>query len=403
MPAENFFTFHPERIVWYGLTILAVLTGALLPFAHISDSGPPSRLTEVKRTKALFSSGSSFDFSLSSSPPGEWICPIPDVRNQMMFSFDPPRPDGENQLVQLSIRMKQHAKSKRYSIPCRIDLEYRGNALTFSETESPFWLEINEGLIGTVFVDGRPGDPFPVVPQECPFQGSQEFPEGSPFRILSEGRWWGHDLFRKNHGGGKVVHRIELGALTEAELLDTPEGGWIVFRNGLWECLPNLHEAGGHPIAVAKEVGPSGLEIEGWDGNQHVRLALASASTSLFKVKGEELFSAIRIRSDKQISCTLDKQCLILKVGDWVLKTGNRWKLLRKPEEKEAFLSGKWAGELFVLDQISNKQGQKSISGHFYNLSRTQTVSVDLPVLARKSLSARRNELPDLKAKGKAR
>jgi len=114
----------------------------------------------------------------------------------------------------------------------------------------------------------------------------------------------------------------------------------------------------------------------------------------------DNLFSSIRIRSDKQISCTLDKQCLILRTGDWVLKTGNRWKVLRREEEKEAFLSGKIAGELFVLDQISNLQGQKSISGHIYNLPRTQTVSIELPVVGRKAHSVRSG---DLKAKGKAR
>ena len=101
------------------------------------------------------------------------------------------------------------------------------------------------------------------------------------------------------------------------------------------------------------------------------------------KIKAEELFGSIRVRSDKQISCLLDKQCLIIKINDWVVKISDRWKILRKAEEKEAFLKGKLVGELFVLDQISNKQGQKSILGHMYNLARTQMTAVDLPVLGR--------------------
>jgi hypothetical protein len=69
---------------------------------------------------------------------------------------------------------------------------------------------------------------------------------------------------------------------------------------------------------------------------------------------------------------------MILKVGDWALKTGGRWKVLRKEEEKNAFLTGKLFGELFAFDQIGQKQGQKVIQGRLFNPGRTQVVAVEL-------------------------
>ena len=70
---------------------------------------------------------------------------------------------------------------------------------------------------------------------------------------------------------------------------------------------------------------------------------------------------------------------MVLKTGDWVLKTNGRWKILRKKDEKDAFLNGKLFGELFILEQISQKQGQKMIQGRLFNPGRTQVVSIEMP------------------------
>src|SRR5690606_31598397 len=114
-------------------------------------------------------------------------------------------------------------------------------------------------------------------------------------------------------------------------------------------------------------------------------MALSLASGPQFKLRGEDLFSMVRIRSEKQISCMLEKQCMVLKLGDWVLKTTGRWKILRKKDEKEAFLNGKLFGELFILDQILQKQGQKMIAGRLFNPGRTQVVSIELAAQGRKT------------------
>lgn len=73
----------------------------------------------------------------------------------------------------------------------------------------------------------------------------------------------------------------------------------------------------------------------------------------------------------------MEKQCMVLKVGDWVLKSGGKWRILRKKDEHDALLNGKLSGELFVFEQISQNQGQKSIRGRLFNEGRSQAVVIE--------------------------
>ncbi len=404
MPAGKFFAYYPERILWGGMILLGTLT---IGFALLSGFALPERnerIVELKRVKETVKEEPALDFCLAQPNEEVWSCPIPEVQSQLSFSFDPPRPEEKDLSLRLSVRMKQGGASKRFNVPCRVDLAYVSGLLSFDPSPSSFWMQVDgemDHLVGTVFVDGRSGEPFVVSVEPSPILSSREFEEGSPFRILADGRWWGADLCRQAQGYAKVVHRIDVGSLLEAKLLDVEEAQWIVFEDNDWRSIVDASQAEGKPLARVHQAAASGLQLEGWEGDRHVRLLLSQPAFSPFKAKTEELFGSIRIRSDKQISCVLDKQCLILRINDWVVKVEDRWKILRKPDEKEAFLKGKIVGELFVLDQILNKHGQKSIVGHIYNSARTQKVIVDLPVSGRKPASGRSQTAVD--QKGKAR
>lgn len=392
MLSEKFFAYYPEKIVWVGLIVVGIMTGGLATFGILDLSEGIERLSEIKRIKPPSRRTETLDICLLPGGAHLWRCPIPDVRQQIAFSFDPPRPEEVDQSLQLSVRLKQALISQRFGVPCRIDLAYSSGVLTFSETESPFYLQIErekEELIGTVFVNGDTAEPFIVHVESNPVQTARDFAEGSAFRLLAESRWWGRDLCYPLYFEGKIIHRLDIGSPMESKILDWQEGQWLLFKEGQWKAVSDLTDVSQAPIARIRSAMSGGLEIEGWEGERHVRFVLPQISLPPFKIKPEELFGSIRVRSDKQISCVLDKQCLILRINDWVIKVGDRWKILRKAEEKEAFLKGKIVGELFILDQISNKQGQKSIAGHMYNLARTQKSAIELPVLGKKASSSR--------------
>ncbi len=402
MLAEKFFTYHPQRILWCGFALLSVMMCSFSALITLSQSDETFRWQEMKRGKEALKEDLFLDMALSRLEEKVWSCPIPDLRSDVVFSLDPSRPDESNQSMQVALRLKGQTVPKRFDVPCRVDLAFVDGVLSFRSHPSSFYLELfweQDILLGRVFVDGRGGDPFQVLSEESPIQTAQEFSQGSPFHQLASGRWWGADLFYRAYVEETSRDRLDLGSPMEAQLLDVKEGQWLAFLEGRWQEIAYLDEAKKGCIAKVVSSSPSGLFLEGWEGNRHVRLCLPLASPADSKMKADELFGLIRVRSDKQISCLLDKQCLILKVNDWVLKTEDRWKILRKAEEKEAFLKGRLVGELFVLDQISNKQGQKSISGHMYSLARTQMTAFDLPVLGRKPVSSRVQNPSELKGK----
>ena len=368
--------FYPERIAWASVGVLGGGLLLMLPFA-LMFYGRGSPLIDLHRTNAKEAAQPPFAFSLGMDGRGP-VLPIPELQGEMTLSFDPPRPIGAAHGKRLLVRMKKSGLSKRVVLPCRLDLEFQGDKLGYAKEASSFWIELSEAeggqIEGKAFIASVEGEKmdaggFLAAGQESPVQGAQEFSEGSPFRLLAEAHWWGRDLFREGDGG----ERLEI---MPNEFLELKEGDWLVWKNQKWEKSAAPEQD--LPIAHIQSLCGKALVLEGWDSDGHIRVSLGAAVSPSFKTRGEDLFSAIRIRSEKQISCILEKQCMVLKTGDWVLKTGGRWKILRKKEERDAFVNGKLSGEMFIFEQILQKQGQKVIQGRLFNQGRTQVVAIEM-------------------------
>ncbi len=384
MPLRPFYPFYPERILWTGLAVIGgtLFIGAVFLIFWL-DFSPPILPSLKKKELANENKSLSFSFSLKETP---ITFPLPRVEHEMSFSFDPPRPGKTVESKDVFIRLKQSGLSKRISFPCRIDLEFNGGKLSFSEKESPFWLELSKGVGGTIQGTGWvetalkekiETEKFVTAPQPSPMQGAQEFPEESPFRALGEARWLGHDVVAEKYGGLQTL-RIAFAMAPNQQFLDLQEKDWIVWHEGRW--IKGPLEDQHHAVARIELVDSKSLVFEGWEGETHVRLALPVSPPAPFKMRGEEIFNAIRVRSDKEISCMMEKRCLILRAGDWVVKSSGRWKILRKKEEREAYIAGKIVGELFAFEKIESKQGQKFIAGFLFNSEKSQAIPVDLPV-----------------------
>ena len=372
------FAFDLDRLPWLGLGMLGL---AIFPaFFCLTTKHHPCNVS-VEPTQVREET-----FTVH-WPLKEGILPLSadGVEAQIAFSVDPPRPSADVVTSRLIVWLSGSKQMKRIEVPAKLDLEFKGSGtLCFSQSPSLFWLDIDAHNHACLWVTDQSGfqkeiSRWTIVPQETPILPIEEFAVGSPFYQLAESRLLGQDLFQFNCGNGSSVYRIELsGGL---HVLNVPSNGWLTYRDGKWEASSNLPNDGQAPIArIWTLVGARGAEMEGWDGASHLRFVLPQASPAALKMKGEDLFSQIRVRSEKQISCTLDKQCLILRPGDWVLKLDQRWKLLRKHEEKEAFLNGEINGELFVLDRIDAKGALKAISGRYFSASRAQMNVIDYAV-----------------------
>ncbi len=408
MPFCRFLPFHPESILWKGLAVLGGSLAVIAPLVWFSPQQSPV-IQDVAAKKGLLPLNREvLSFSFGVEEPAialSW----PHIEAELAFSLDPPRPgreagpseidnsadgvrrrrsqSGRTYEQGINIWCKQSAQSKRISLPCSIGLRYlEEGRLGFSDGESSFWVDLIPAAGGqiqaivwieTPFKEKLETERFITNLQESPILEPKEFAEGSPFRVLAEGRWLGPDVFFEKYGGGRLTQRIGIEAPQKGEIVEIQEEDWLVWSEGRWIRGVPL-EGQKSPIARLASADSRVLILEGWGLDNYVRLSLPLTPAPLSKIRAEEIFTSIRIRSERQISCMMDKQCLILRCGDWILKTDGKWKILRKIEEKEAYKSGKILGELFVFEKIDSKQGQKFIQGFLFNPEKTQAIPVEM-------------------------
>jgi hypothetical protein len=307
----------------------------------------------------------------------EFPIPVPDLQSHIFATLVPPPPGSH---LPKSARLVIGAKSLQVSLPAQVGLAFREEGeLSFSEGDSQrFLIEVGAEipLQGTVVVDGRRSQPFffaavPLVPTSV-----DEISADSPVRKLAGGRWWGYDLLVPQ----ETIYKIELGDGEGGALVELRPAEILVWKNQQWIPSPDAPPTAGGPIAkIAEDRTEEGLLLDVWDQGEYSRLLLPKVPFSPIGAKPEELFSAVRIRSEKQMSCHLDRQCLILRPGDWVLREEGRWHVLRTEEERGDYLSGKRKGELFILREIAvGGSGEKKALGSLFSATRTHEAPLQI-------------------------
>ncbi len=376
----DFFTHYPSRILHVGGTALGaciLFAGFfLLPILTVHPLPFPRKVGKIEEFRSL--------------PPL-----LPQELEPRAFSFDPAqleelillslcprRPDDPRSTAMAHIQIKGSNQSRQISLPGKIGLAFndRGD-LCFREEDDRFWLELKEEgkqFFASLFLDAegtlqskqiRKAAANPIVKK------MEDLFQEEPFQVLARARWLGVDLVCKA-GLGAVVQKVEVGLAP----LDIPEGGRLYWDGSGW----GKTEVHASPLVQVHGASLQSLEIDVWDGlgERHMRVAvpLAAAPPSN-RVKAEEWFSSVRIRSDKQISCLLEKQCLILREGDWVLKENGRWRPLRKEEDKQQVIQGKRLGELILLESIDAKR--RCIQGQLILANRIHGFPFTLPLASK--------------------
>jgi hypothetical protein len=310
--------------------------------------------------------------------------PAEKAKAQCIFSQDLPHPMAQTQ--DASIHVHFAGSQNQSSIQSKqIGLQWnRLGSLELAPSTHLFWLEVEkkspQGLIASLFYvdpEGKThcGARWEPVVQEALFQSFNDISEGNPFRELARGSF-GVDLLAEKYGAGSPLYRVELGSVSYF----LKPGDWLVFKEKQWQPLVSLEKADKCPIARAKTISLGFLEMEGWEEASYVRLQLPMTTPSNCKTNGDELLTQLRVRSEKQISCMLDKQCLVLRAGDWVVKTDQRWKIVRKAEEKNLLLQGKIKGDLLVLDRIDAKGLSKRVAAHYFSSNHLQAIPIEKSV-----------------------
>ena len=212
--------------------------------------------------------------------------------------------------------------------------------------------------------------------------GTQNF-----IQELKSAKCYQQDLLIERYGGAEFSswgkkYKLEFqnGSSTYARFVSS--GDYLVYQGGEWDVSAIPEGVANLPLAKIRAVSAKGIEIEGWDEggfySAHIKLELESPARLL--LKPETLPTSIRLRSGTQVSCLFGKKRVIIKQGDWILRTPSGWKNLRRADEIENCLFHRLKGELFIFDAIEKEYGELVMKGHLFDETRTQVQPMHLPI-----------------------
>lgn len=209
-------------------------------------------------------------------------------------------------------------------------------------------------------------------------------------QALKQGKTWAPDIFLSQWGGEEYrllgkKNKIEIGG--RVYFLAVGETLW--WDGEEWQAgEPDPSAPLAAPLAQLTAFSESGSQLEVWNGpgfdSSVIEIPLERGISPL---KADETITAVRPRAPGEITCQLGKRRVIVKEGDWWVKTERRWRPLRTVEDLEAFLHHKIQGELFVFEKIEQTKNQIVLKGKSFDKTRSQTEPLALFVNTEKKSS----------------
>ena len=208
------------------------------------------------------------------------------------------------------------------------------------------------------------------------------------FEELKEGGCLGHDALIAQYGGKEYASwgekvKVEFTQGGRSYACFVASGDLLYYREGEWRAFsPDDASASGLPLARVVAAAPKGVEIEAWDETGFVSMhAKIEGKKGVAGSSGPDLLpTSLRLRSKAQVSCAFGKKRLIIKKGDWLLKTPHGWRNLRRTQEIEDVIHHRLKGELFIFDDMEKQQGKYLLRGHLFDTWRTQATPITLPI-----------------------
>lgn len=164
-------------------------------------------------------------------------------------------------------------------------------------------------------------------------------------------------------------------------------GDYLIYEEGEWHVSAYEDLKADKPVALIAAANGKTMEMDVWDdmGFYPLHVKLEMQNQAHLQLKTDAMPSGVRLRSGTQVSCAFGKRRMILRQGDWLLKTSSGWRNLRRTEEIEQYLHHRLKGELLIFDGIEKEQGRSVMKGHIFDETRTHMQALMLPVDPEKS------------------
>lgn len=263
-----------------------------------------------------------------------------------------------------------------------------------SSKETNFWVKPILIEDATVFMEA--GFKKGQIEEKCEFVVSsaaksmdQSAELSSAYGRLKTVKIWGRDVLFQLYGGDeyrllKEKFKIEF---SPATVCYVSVGEYLTFEDGKWRNCNLLDASPASPLAKVKEIGTNQATIEFWDekGVCYPEVKRSFEQNQRAQSRGE-IFSSLRFRTATQVTCLIGKRRIILKKGDWLLKTAQGWRNLKNLKELESYLSYQLRGELFIFDSIEKQDDKYFLKGRFLDEMRTTATDVSVPISSEKKV-----------------
>ncbi len=269
----------------------------------------------------------------------------------------------------------------------------QGKGLSSSEAATGLWVKpilLDNGTVlieaGRKVASGEERGQF-ILAKQGPGLSQSVLPF---VKELKTARCFPYDLLIQKYGGrefapwrDKAVLEFSRDAGTYALFVSPGDG--LIYESGEWRIAEEIKKD--FPVAKVRAMTGKSIEIEAWDdtGFYPVHVAVEMEKQGRIQLKPEAMPAAIRMRSGTQVSCAFGKRRMVLKAGDWLLKTAGGWRNLRKWEDLDQYLHHRINGELLIFDGIEKEGGRSVLKGHLFDESRTFIQPITLPVDAEKA------------------
>jgi hypothetical protein len=271
-----------------------------------------------------------------------------------------------------------------------------GKGLVFSETETALWVKPILLDNGNVLMEGgrrmlsKEGQLLGEEKGEYVvslIKGAQQEKALAALEELKMARCVGQDALIMKYGGKEYASwrdkvKIEFALDGRSYACFVGKADVLQYKEREWRVVNADGVEKGLPMARVLAVCPKTVEIEGWDESGffsvHTKI---TAACPLAPLNNQELLpTALRLRSSTQVSCLFGKKRLVIKKGDWLVRTTAGVRNLKRAQEIEDYLFHRFKGELFIFDGIEKAQGKMLLQGHLFDCMRLQATPVTIPI-----------------------